>query len=32
MWAVKASEDHTARVFLDRVHHAEHTAAHFLPV
>jgi hypothetical protein len=32
MWAVKADEDYAARVFVDRVHHAEHTAAHFRPV
>ena len=31
MWAVKADEDHAARVFVDRVHHAEHTRFPVLP-
>jgi len=32
MWAVRADEDYAARVFVDRVHDAEHTAALFRPV
>ena len=32
MWAVMADQDHAARVFVDRVHHAEHTRCSFCPV
>jgi len=32
MWAVKADEDYAARVFVDRVHHGEHTRCLFRPV
>lgn len=32
MWAVNADEDHTARVFCDPVHDAEHTRCSFRPV
>jgi hypothetical protein len=32
MWAVMADEDYAARVFVDRVHHAEHTRCSFCPV
>src|SRR5450759_865750 len=32
MWAGKADEDHTARVFCGPVHHAEHTRCLFRPV
>ena len=30
--ALVADEDHAARVFVDRVHHAEHTRRFFRPV
>jgi hypothetical protein len=29
MWAGKADENHAARVFVDRVHHAQHTRLPF---
>jgi hypothetical protein len=32
MWAVNTDEDHAARVFVDRVHNAEHTRGLFCAV
>jgi hypothetical protein len=31
MWAVRADEDYASRVFVDRVHDAEHTRCPFPP-